>query len=161
MYSDGNFLNVCVLLGSMWTSSHLPTYISDCQRYLGYIYSFCVSFFLCWQHCITSFITGQDDRRHAKRSPDWLCSAGEKQQHSRYTDWTVMTEFWNARMLFWDRYVLSTGCKMNNINVVYTPWSNLKKTADMDVGQIGFHRQKEVRRDTKSTRQTAWVYCVK
>ncbi|XP_006906399.3 coiled-coil domain-containing protein 25 isoform X1 [Pteropus alecto] len=36
------------------------------------------------------------------------------------------------------------GCKMNNINVVYTPWSNLKKTADMDVGQIGFHRQKDV-----------------
>ncbi|XP_051581109.1 coiled-coil domain-containing protein 25-like isoform X2 [Myxocyprinus asiaticus] len=37
------------------------------------------------------------------------------------------------------------GCKMNNINIVYTPWSNLKKTADMDVGQIGFHRQKEVK----------------
>lgn len=33
---------------------------------------------------------------------------------------------------------------MNNINVVYTPWGNLKKTGDMDVGQIGFHRQKEV-----------------
>lgn len=37
------------------------------------------------------------------------------------------------------------GCKMNNINVVYTSWGNLKKTADMDVGQIGFHRQKEVK----------------
>lgn len=35
---------------------------------------------------------------------------------------------------------------MNNINVVYTPWANLKKTGDMDVGQIGFHRQKEVSR---------------
>ncbi|MGH0137492.1 UNVERIFIED_CONTAM: hypothetical protein FKN15_063876 [Acipenser sinensis] len=34
---------------------------------------------------------------------------------------------------------------MNNINVVYTPWANLKKTGGMDVGQIGFHRQKEVR----------------
>ena len=34
---------------------------------------------------------------------------------------------------------------MNNVNVVYTPWSNLKKTADMDVGQIGFHGQKDVR----------------
>lgn len=34
---------------------------------------------------------------------------------------------------------------MNNVNVVYTPWSNLKKTADMDVGQIGFHRQKDVK----------------
>ncbi|XP_053314439.1 coiled-coil domain-containing protein 25 [Spea bombifrons] len=37
------------------------------------------------------------------------------------------------------------GCKMNNINVVYTPWSNLRKTGDMDVGQIGFHRQKDVK----------------
>lgn len=33
---------------------------------------------------------------------------------------------------------------MNNINVVYTPWANLKKTGDMDVGQIGFHRQRDV-----------------
>ncbi|KAM8832091.1 coiled-coil domain-containing protein 25 isoform 2-T2 [Spinachia spinachia] len=37
------------------------------------------------------------------------------------------------------------GCKMNNIKVVYTPWANLKKTGDMDVGQIGFFRQKEVK----------------
>ncbi|XP_060947241.1 coiled-coil domain-containing protein 25 [Limanda limanda] len=37
------------------------------------------------------------------------------------------------------------GCKMNNINVVYTPWANLKKTGDMDVGQIGFHSQKAVK----------------
>uniref|UniRef100_H3DPB4 Coiled-coil domain-containing protein 25 n=1 Tax=Tetraodon nigroviridis TaxID=99883 RepID=H3DPB4_TETNG len=37
------------------------------------------------------------------------------------------------------------GCKMNNISVVYTPWANLKKTGDMDVGQIGFHRQKDVK----------------
>ncbi|XP_059897186.1 coiled-coil domain-containing protein 25 [Gadus macrocephalus] len=37
------------------------------------------------------------------------------------------------------------GCKMNNINVVYTPWANLKKTGEMDVGQIGFFRQKEVK----------------
>ncbi|XP_075194976.1 coiled-coil domain-containing protein 25 isoform X2 [Anomaloglossus baeobatrachus] len=37
------------------------------------------------------------------------------------------------------------GCKMNNINVVYTAWSNLRKTGDMDVGQIGFHRQKDVK----------------
>ncbi|XP_038056835.1 coiled-coil domain-containing protein 25-like [Patiria miniata] len=37
-----------------------------------------------------------------------------------------------------------TGNKINNINVVYTPWSNLKKTGDMDVGQVGFHKQREV-----------------
>lgn len=37
------------------------------------------------------------------------------------------------------------GNKVNNIDVVYTPWSNLKKTASMDVGQVGFHNQKMVR----------------
>ncbi len=29
--------------------------------------------------------------------------------------------------------------------VIYTPWSNLKKTGDMDVGQVGFHNPKLVR----------------
>eukprot|EP00252_Welwitschia_mirabilis_P024880 TRINITY_DN756_c0_g1_i1.p1 TRINITY_DN756_c0_g1~~TRINITY_DN756_c0_g1_i1.p1 ORF type:complete len:216 (-),score=49.15 TRINITY_DN756_c0_g1_i1:139-786(-) len=37
------------------------------------------------------------------------------------------------------------GNKMNNIDVVYTPWSNLRKTASMDVGQVGFHNPKRVR----------------
>jgi len=37
------------------------------------------------------------------------------------------------------------GCKQNNLDIVYTIWANLKKTAGMDVGQVGFHRQKEVR----------------
>nr|XP_058963874.1 coiled-coil domain-containing protein 25-like [Pocillopora verrucosa] len=37
------------------------------------------------------------------------------------------------------------GNKMNNIAVVYTLWGNLKKTADMEVGQVGFHSNKEVR----------------
>lgn len=37
------------------------------------------------------------------------------------------------------------GNKMNNIQIVYTMWDNLKKTAGMDVGQVGFHRQKDVR----------------
>lgn len=36
------------------------------------------------------------------------------------------------------------GNKVNNIDVVYTPWSNLKKTASMDVGQVGFHNPKMV-----------------
>lgn len=46
--------------------------------------------------------------------------------------------------LFLYKYSLFLGCKMNNVSVVYTPWANLKKTADMDVGQIGFHKQKDV-----------------
>ena len=33
---------------------------------------------------------------------------------------------------------------MNNLSIVYTPWSNLKKTGDMAVGQVGFHKQKLV-----------------
>ncbi|KAG6591660.1 coiled-coil domain-containing protein 25-like [Cucurbita pepo subsp. pepo] len=37
------------------------------------------------------------------------------------------------------------GNKVNNIDVVYTPWSNLKKTASMDVGQVGFYNPKMVR----------------
>ncbi|KAI3888998.1 hypothetical protein MKX03_014046 [Papaver bracteatum] len=37
------------------------------------------------------------------------------------------------------------GNKVNNIDVVYTPWSNLKKTASMEVGQVGFHNTKMVR----------------
>ncbi|KAE9587038.1 hypothetical protein Lal_00004864 [Lupinus albus] len=36
------------------------------------------------------------------------------------------------------------GNKVNNIDVVYTPWSNLKKTPSMDVGQVGFHNSKMV-----------------
>lgn len=38
-----------------------------------------------------------------------------------------------------------TGNKMNDVDVVYTMWSNLKKTDGMEVGQVGFHREKEVR----------------
>uniref|UniRef100_A0A023FV84 Coiled-coil domain-containing protein 25 n=1 Tax=Amblyomma parvum TaxID=251391 RepID=A0A023FV84_AMBPA len=37
------------------------------------------------------------------------------------------------------------GNKMNNLDVVYTMWANLKKTQGMEVGQVGFHKQKEVR----------------
>lgn len=33
---------------------------------------------------------------------------------------------------------------MNNVDVVYTMWANLKKTGSMDVGQVGFHKDKEV-----------------
>jgi hypothetical protein len=33
------------------------------------------------------------------------------------------------------------GCKLNDVKIVYTPWSNLKKTNGMDVGQVGFHKE--------------------
>lgn len=36
------------------------------------------------------------------------------------------------------------GNKMNDIDVVYTMWSNLKKTDSMDVGEVFFFKDKEV-----------------
>lgn len=35
---------------------------------------------------------------------------------------------------------------MNDVDVVYTMWSNLKKTQSMEVGQVGFHKDKDVRK---------------
>ncbi|KAL6006222.1 hypothetical protein ACLOJK_040268 [Asimina triloba] len=40
---------------------------------------------------------------------------------------------------------LNKGNKVNNVDVVYTPWYNLKKASSMDVGQVGFHNPKIVR----------------
>ncbi|KAI0562735.1 hypothetical protein FGB62_54g121 [Gracilaria domingensis] len=44
------------------------------------------------------------------------------------------------------------GNKMNSVAVVYTYWSNLKKTGDMDVGQVSFHRIGDVKRVTVEKR---------
>ena len=38
------------------------------------------------------------------------------------------------------------GSKSNNIDIVYTMFGNLKKTPNMDVGQVGFFKDKEVRK---------------
>lgn len=38
------------------------------------------------------------------------------------------------------------GNKVNNIEVVYTMWHNLKKTAAMEVGEVSFHKDKDVRK---------------
>jgi len=38
------------------------------------------------------------------------------------------------------------GNKINNVDVVYTMWDNLKKTASMEVGQVSFHNPKLVRK---------------
>ena len=37
-----------------------------------------------------------------------------------------------------------SGNKRDNVTVIYTPWSNLKKDGSMAVGQVGFHNQKMV-----------------
>ncbi len=46
---------------------------------------------------------------------------------------------------------------MNDIDIVYTMWSNLHKTESMEVGQIGFHKQKEVRKIKVSKRENVIV----
>lgn len=38
------------------------------------------------------------------------------------------------------------GCKFNHVNVVYTPWKNLKKTYDMVDGVVGYHNDKLVKK---------------
>lgn len=37
------------------------------------------------------------------------------------------------------------GNKLNNIDVVYTMWENLKKTPDMEPGQVAYHNEKAVK----------------
>lgn len=39
------------------------------------------------------------------------------------------------------------GNKKDNINIIYTPWANLKKTGAMAVGEVSFHDSREVRRE--------------
>ncbi|XP_063985610.1 coiled-coil domain-containing protein 25 isoform X1 [Diachasmimorpha longicaudata] len=38
------------------------------------------------------------------------------------------------------------GNKVNDVDVIYTMWANLKKTQGMEVGQVGFHKEKDVRK---------------
>lgn len=40
----------------------------------------------------------------------------------------------------------NAGNKKDNITVIYTPWSNLKKDGSMATGQVGFKDQKKVKR---------------
>lgn len=37
------------------------------------------------------------------------------------------------------------GSKQSMVNIVYTPWANLKKSGGMDVGQVGFFSDKAVK----------------
>jgi hypothetical protein len=50
-----------------------------------------------------------------------------------------------------------TGNKMNDVDVVYTMWENLHKTGGMDVGQIGFHKNKAVKKIRLESRENAIV----
>ncbi|KAK3387638.1 hypothetical protein B0H63DRAFT_470570 [Podospora didyma] len=49
------------------------------------------------------------------------------------------------------------GNKKDNVVVIYTPWSNLKKDGSMAVGQVSFKDQKKVKRIMISQRENAIV----
>eukprot|EP00004_Rigifila_ramosa_P012418 TRINITY_DN2689_c0_g1_i1.p1 TRINITY_DN2689_c0_g1~~TRINITY_DN2689_c0_g1_i1.p1 ORF type:complete len:213 (-),score=41.18 TRINITY_DN2689_c0_g1_i1:10-648(-) len=46
------------------------------------------------------------------------------------------------------------GSKLNNVDIVYTPFLNLKKTAAMDVGEVGYHDLKKVYKGRVHSRNT-------
>ncbi|KAG6058760.1 hypothetical protein E4U17_007565 [Claviceps sp. LM77 group G4] len=49
------------------------------------------------------------------------------------------------------------GNKKDNITVIYTPWSNLKKDGSMDVGQVSFKDPRKVKRVLVPARENAIV----
>eukprot|EP01104_Vermistella_antarctica_P005268 TRINITY_DN1572_c0_g1_i1.p2 TRINITY_DN1572_c0_g1~~TRINITY_DN1572_c0_g1_i1.p2 ORF type:complete len:219 (-),score=73.52 TRINITY_DN1572_c0_g1_i1:1287-1919(-) len=48
------------------------------------------------------------------------------------------------------------GCKLADVGVVYTAWSNLKKNSSMAVGQVGFKKSKEVFTVRVKKENTIW-----
>ena len=44
-----------------------------------------------------------------------------------------------------NRRLTLPGNKKDNITIIYTPWSNLKKDGSMAVGQVSFKDNKKVR----------------
>ena len=49
------------------------------------------------------------------------------------------------------------GNKKDNVTIVYTPWSNLKKSGDMATGQVGFKDQKMVKKVRVEKRENVVV----
>lgn len=49
------------------------------------------------------------------------------------------------------------GNKQKNVTIIYTPWSNIKKTGDMDTGTVTFHNDRVVRRHLVRDRENAIV----
>ncbi|CAO1620076.1 unnamed protein product [Parajaminaea phylloscopi] len=49
------------------------------------------------------------------------------------------------------------GNKLKNVSIIYTPWSNVKKTGDMETGTVTFHNQHKVRRHLIRDRENAIV----
>ncbi|KDN52471.1 DUF814-domain-containing protein [Tilletiaria anomala UBC 951] len=49
------------------------------------------------------------------------------------------------------------GNKKNNVTVIYTPWTNIKKTGDMAIGAVTFHNEQMVKRIHVKERENAIV----
>lgn len=49
------------------------------------------------------------------------------------------------------------GNKKDNVTIIYTPWSNLKKDGSMAVGQVSFHDPRKVKRVIVPTRENAII----
>lgn len=49
------------------------------------------------------------------------------------------------------------GNKKKNVTIIYTPWSNIKKTGDMDTGTVTFHNDRVVKRHLIRERENAIV----
>ncbi len=49
------------------------------------------------------------------------------------------------------------GNKKDNVTVIYTPWSNLKKGGGMAVGQVGFKDQRKVKKIHVTERENSII----
>ena len=56
----------------------------------------------------------------------------------------------------WSRQT-STGNKKDNVTIIYTPWSNLKKEGGMATGQVGFHDPRKTKKVLVATRTNAVI----
>lgn len=50
-----------------------------------------------------------------------------------------------------------TGNKKDNVTIIYTPWSNLKKDGSMAVGQVSFHDDRKVKKVLVRERENAII----
>ena len=66
-----------------------------------------------------------------------------------------MVSSWNSRET--DKPTNLSGNKKDNVTIIYTPWSNLRKDASMATGQVSFHDQKMVKKIHVPARQNPIV----
>ena len=77
--------------------------------------------------------------KHSSSPPSGPRPVDKGQQHRGY-----------ALQIKWRNLSLNAYCipgsKQSSVTVIYTPWSNLKKTAGMETGQVAFHKDSLVKR---------------